>query len=94
MAERIATSPVETLTETEAATELARLAKEIVHHDRLYYQQDAPEVTDAEYDALRRRNAAIEARFPELIRADSAKRPRAASPSCATACRCCRSTMR
>jgi DNA ligase (NAD+) len=62
---------VANLTEDEAAAELARLARGIAHHDRLYYQQDAPEITDAEYDELRRRNAAIEARFPELIRADS-----------------------
>jgi DNA ligase (NAD+) len=62
---------VASLTEQEAAADLARLAREIAHHDRLYYQQDAPEITDAEYDELRRRNAAIEARFPELIRPDS-----------------------
>ena len=47
------------------------LAAEIARHDRLYYGQDAPELSDAEYDALRRRNAAVEQRFPELIRADS-----------------------
>jgi DNA ligase (NAD+) len=62
---------VDDLTEADAAAELAALAREITHHDRLYYQQDAPEISDAEYDARRRRNAAIEARFPYLIRPDS-----------------------
>ncbi len=62
---------IENLTEQEAAAELEQLAREIAHHDRLYHQKDAPEITDAEYDALHRRNAALEARFPELIRADS-----------------------
>ena len=64
-------TPVEALDEAAAAAELARLAAAIARHDRAYYEQDAPEVSDAEYDALRRRNAAIEARFPELIRPDS-----------------------
>ena len=62
---------VDELTEQEAAAELARLAREIAHHDRLYHQQDAPEITDAEYDALRRRNSELEAHYPHLIRADS-----------------------
>ncbi|TVQ32133.1 MAG: NAD-dependent DNA ligase LigA [Geminicoccaceae bacterium] len=65
------TTPVEDLAEDEAAAELARLAKAIAHHDRRYYQEDAPEIDDAAYDELRRRNSAIEARFPHLIRADS-----------------------
>jgi DNA ligase (NAD+) len=63
--------PVEKLTKAQARTELRRLAKEIAYHDRHYYQLDAPEISDAEYDALRRRNDAIEARFPELQRPDS-----------------------
>ena len=62
---------VEALTEEEAQQELAALAAEIAHHDELYHKLDTPEISDAEYDALVGRNAAIEARFPELVRADS-----------------------
>jgi DNA ligase (NAD+) len=65
------TRPPEALTEEEAAAELAALAAEIAHHDRAYHERDAPEISDAEYDALVRRNRAIEGRFPELIRDDS-----------------------
>ena len=75
------TKPVEELDEAEAAAELKRLASEIAGHDRRYYEQDAPSVTDAEYDALRRRNAAIEARFPALKRADSPSERVGAAPS-------------
>ena len=64
-----------------AARELARLAQEIARHDALYYTHSAPALTDAEYDALRRRNEAIEARFPELKRADSPSERVGAPPS-------------
>jgi DNA ligase (NAD+) len=73
--------PVELLNEDEARAELARLAAVIAHHDRLYYTQDAPEISDAEYDELRRRDAAIEARFPELVRPDSPSRRVGAAPA-------------
>jgi DNA ligase (NAD+) len=59
------------LGEAEAANELMRLAKAIAHHDELYHAKDAPEISDAEYDALVRRNAELEAAFPHLVRADS-----------------------
>ena len=77
----LAQKPVDQLTQEEAAEELARLAAEIARHDRLYHGEDRPEITDAEYDALRQRNAAIEARFPELTRADSPSRGVGAAPS-------------
>jgi DNA ligase (NAD+) len=73
--------PVEFLSEEEAREELASLAREIAHHDRLYYTETAPEISDAEYDDLRRRNTAIERRFPELIRADSPSRRIGAGPA-------------
>ena len=69
------------LSEREAASELAELAELIAYHDRLYYQEDQPEITDAEYDALRRRNNAIEARFPQLILKDSPSRRVGAAPA-------------
>ena len=67
----ISTIAVEQLTPEQAKQELARLAADIVNHDQSYYQNDAPTVSDADYDALRRRNQDIEARFPDLVRADS-----------------------
>ncbi|MFN3349366.1 NAD-dependent DNA ligase LigA [Pseudorhodoplanes sp.] len=74
-------TPVDSLTEEQAAAELARLAKLIAEHDKRYYQEDAPTVSDAEYDALRQRNAAIEARFPALVRKDSPSRRVGAAPA-------------
>ena len=59
------------MTEAEAANELMRLARTIARHNRLYHGEDAPEIPDAEYDALVRRNAELEAAFPHLVRADS-----------------------
>ena len=64
-------TPVPDLTESEAADELARLADELAAHDRRYFQDDAPAISDGDYDALKRRNADIEARFPHLVRDNS-----------------------
>src|SRR5439155_22184396 len=77
----LATRPIELLTEEEARGELARLAAEIARHDRLYYADAAPEISDAEYDELRQRNSAIDARCPELIRSDSPSRRVGAAPA-------------
>jgi len=63
--------PVADLTETEASAELARLADELAGHDLRYFQDEAPSISDADYDALKRRNSDIEARFPHLVRDNS-----------------------
>ncbi|MDH7638563.1 NAD-dependent DNA ligase LigA [Sphingomonas oryzagri] len=68
-------------TESEAADRLAHLAAEIARHNRLYHDQDAPEISDADYDALMRENKALEERFPALIRADSPSKLVGAAPS-------------
>ena len=71
----------QSLTEAQAKSELKRLAAEIAAHDRRYYQDDAPAISDAEYDALRWRNQAIEQRFPALVRADSPTQRVGAEPT-------------
>ena len=73
--------PVAKLSAIQARAELERLAAEIADHDRRYYQDDAPIVSDAAYDALRQRNDAIERRFPELMRADSPSTRVGAAPA-------------
>jgi len=75
----------EALTEAEAANRLMRLAKEIARHDKLYHDQDAPEISDAEYDALVGENRELEERFPQLVRADSPSKRLGAAPTSALA---------
>jgi len=69
------------MSEADAANRLMRLAKEIAKHNRLYHTQDAPEISDADYDALVRENNALEAQFPNLIRADSPNKLVGAAPA-------------
>jgi len=73
--------PVEKLSRDEATEELSHLAREIARHDALYYRQDAPEIPDADYDALRVRNEAIEAHFPDLVLPNSPTQRVGARPS-------------
>ena len=72
---------VEDLTPRQAEREHARLEAEIRRHDESYYQKDAPSVSDAEYDALRRRYDEIEARFPDLRTLESLSRKVGAAPA-------------
>ena len=72
--------PIDALTKAEAKAELERLAAEIARNDDLYHGKDAPRISDAAYDALKQRNLAIEARFPELVREDSPSRKVGAAP--------------
>ncbi len=72
---------VQDMTETEAAEALETLAQEIARHRRAYYEHDAPEISDADFDALERRNAEIEAAFPHLVRADSPSRIVGSAPA-------------
>jgi DNA ligase (NAD+) len=74
-------APIESLSEAQARREHARLGEEIGAHDRRYYTEDAPTVSDAGYDALRRRYEAIEAAFPEFATPDSLSKKVGASPS-------------
>ncbi|WP_315762752.1 MULTISPECIES: NAD-dependent DNA ligase LigA [unclassified Bradyrhizobium] len=69
------------LTKAQAKVEWKRLALELATHDRLYYQEDAPKISDAEYDALRQRFNAIEKRFPEFVTPESPSQKVGAAPS-------------
>jgi len=81
MVKKAASASVQTLTKAQAKVEHKRLALEIESHDKAYYQQDAPKVSDAEYDALRQRFNAIEARFPEFVTSESPSQKVGAKPS-------------
>src|SRR5262244_3032534 len=80
-AHNAAKTDVDALTAKEAKAELARLEAELRKHDEAYYQRDAPTVSDAEYDALRRRYEAIEQRFPDLRTLESLSRKVGAAPA-------------
>src|SRR5579864_1158099 len=73
--------PVADLTKAQAKVEHKRLALELEGHDRLYYQEDAPKISDAEYDALRQRFNAIETRFPDFVTSESPSQKVGAAPT-------------
>jgi DNA ligase (NAD+) len=75
----------DSISEADAANRLMRLAKEIARHDKLYHDRDAPEISDADYDALVRENRELEERFPQLVRADSPSKRLGAAPTSALA---------
>src|SRR6202790_5381214 len=80
-AKKITPPDVDTLTKAEAKVEHKRLTLEIERHDKAYYQEDAPKISDADYDGLRKRFNAIEARFPELVTSESPSQKIGAAPS-------------
>src|SRR5438045_8545850 len=69
------------LNKAQAKVELKRLTLELERHDKAYYQEDAPKISDADYDALRKRFNAIEARFPEFVTSDSPSQKIGSQPS-------------
>src|SRR5260370_24430133 len=81
----VALIPVDELTHRQARGEHERLAEEIRYHDKLYHEQDAPEIWDADYDRLRQRLKAIEERLPELIDSSSPTQRVAPTPTTAFA---------
>src|SRR5258708_40242658 len=81
----VASIAVDELTERQARAEHKRLAEEIRYHDKLYHEQDAPEISDADYDRLRQRLKAIEERLPELIDSSSPTQRGAPTPTTAFA---------
>src|SRR3954451_4979047 len=81
----VASIAVDDLTQRQAKAEHQRLSDEIRHHDTLYHDKDAPEISDADYDRLRQRLKAIEARFPQLVDLLSPAQQVAATPTAAVA---------
>src|SRR5260370_2127636 len=81
----VASVAVDRLTERQARAEHKRLGEEIAHHDKLYHEQDSPKISDADYDKLRQRLKAIEARFPQLVDMSSPTQRVAPTPTTAFA---------